>query len=814
MRCAGRILLPGLATAFAALALAAQGEAPKERQRLGEEALRALLDGKPEGTIKAAEQLLALDRKEFSKDHLRIADGLVPLASLYAQASHLDKAREAAREALALRVRRLGLFHWKTADARRMKSYVELLAGKTPAERARCFEAERLLEQAYQLRSKRRPREALPLLRKALAHQEQVLGKGHPDAARSLHQLGVVEGLELRFGGDQAAARQALEQAVAIRDKQLGRHPRTADSHIALGVLLRRQGRTDASLPHLVRGTRIRLQTLGDAQPDTLQAMESLVPLLWQAKKYDEARPFLKALAGVYRQSKKEPRRTATRLLDLADKLESVKEFIEAAACCQRVAALRAAEPGVGQKQLFELHLRATRDLLEAARDGRAGAALKGNLLLSQAGFLLRLERPAEARQVLEQVLPLTDKLSAVDRLRLARQLAEMGSWLALQRDYAAARRYLESAVAFHEKGQPTPHADTANALLALGGILAYQGDSAGAAARLRRALDIRTKVHGAGHAETTEVALALAALLQQLGQLADARETLQGSLAAHEKRRKPDPGRTAELCTHLGQVLQLQRDHEAARKHYERAVALYRTLPGKGAPESCWALMGLGQVLAASDAPRAGSLYREALELERAARGLAPHLSAMIRLTGLVGLAGCHENQGDFLAALDCLKPVPALRDQILSNSATLRTSAMAARRLVIDALVRHGLLRQKVGEDKEARRWLDQAADQGERQLGATDPTARSLGAPSLSLAGMGTGAVVHEVAAFSPPAAIPRPAAAMPSFGGLSNQAAPSCTLDDVCRRLEALERQRGTPPGILPAPRPLPRGEPTP
>jgi len=83
---------------------------------------------------------------------------------------------------------------------------------------------------------------------------------------------------------------------------------------------------------------------------------------------------------------------------------------------------------------------------------------------------------------------------------------------------------------------------------------------------------------------------------------------------------------------------------------------------------------------------------------------------------------------------------------------------------------------------------------------------------GATPLGVAGLASGAVLHEVAAIgpAPPAIAGRPLLAAPT---------PSCTLDDVCRRLEALEQRSlpGPRRELLPAPtpaRPMPRGEATP
>ena len=68
---------------------------------------------------------------------------------------------------------------------------------------------------------------AQPLLERALAIRENVLGPEHPDTAASVNNLGVLFGDQ----GDLAAAQPLLERALAIREKALGpEHPDTAMS--------------------------------------------------------------------------------------------------------------------------------------------------------------------------------------------------------------------------------------------------------------------------------------------------------------------------------------------------------------------------------------------------------------------------------------------------------------------------------------------------------------------------------------------------------------------------------------------------------
>src|SRR6266571_1058621 len=77
--------------------------------------------------------------------------------------------------------------------------------------------------------------DAMPVLVRALAVDEQLQGPDHPDTARVLNNLGCL----LRDQGDLAGARPNLQRALAIYEKLLGPdHPDTGRSLSILGILL------------------------------------------------------------------------------------------------------------------------------------------------------------------------------------------------------------------------------------------------------------------------------------------------------------------------------------------------------------------------------------------------------------------------------------------------------------------------------------------------------------------------------------------------------------------------------------------------
>src|SRR6266571_4022431 len=81
--------------------------------------------------------------------------------------------------------------------------------------------------------------DAMPVLVRALAVDEQLQGPDHPDTARVLNNLGSL----LQAQGDLVGARPHLQRALAIYKKSFGLdHPDIARSFNNLGWLLRDQG--------------------------------------------------------------------------------------------------------------------------------------------------------------------------------------------------------------------------------------------------------------------------------------------------------------------------------------------------------------------------------------------------------------------------------------------------------------------------------------------------------------------------------------------------------------------------------------------
>lgn len=137
--------------------------------------------------------------------------------------------------------------------------------------------------------------EAEPILQRAIAVKEKVLGPDHPDVARALIDLGTL----YRMRGEHGKAEVPTRRGVAILEKALGpEHPEVAGNLTNLGGRLRDQGKFAEAEPMLQRALAIRTKILPPDHPDIVRSTLGLANLYADQKKYAEADPlFQKCIA-------------------------------------------------------------------------------------------------------------------------------------------------------------------------------------------------------------------------------------------------------------------------------------------------------------------------------------------------------------------------------------------------------------------------------------------------------------------------------------------------------------------------------------
>jgi tetratricopeptide (TPR) repeat protein len=161
-------------------------------------------------------------------------------------------------------------------------------------------EAARLLDQAgFYLHERAQYTDAEPLLQRALAIREQVLGSAHPDTATSFNDLAILYEAQ----GKYEQAEPLYQRALVIREQVLGpSHPRTTVILNNLAQLYRAQGKYEQAEAFLQRALALREQAQGPKHPRTATILNNLGMLYYDQGKYEQAEPLLQRALAIREQ--------------------------------------------------------------------------------------------------------------------------------------------------------------------------------------------------------------------------------------------------------------------------------------------------------------------------------------------------------------------------------------------------------------------------------------------------------------------------------------------------------------------------------
>ncbi|HEY6148655.1 MAG TPA: serine/threonine-protein kinase, partial [Thermoanaerobaculia bacterium] len=219
-------------------------------QRIGElEKARPLL-----------EEALAVRRRVFGPEHVRVAESLNDLGVLLREKNEPAAAEPVLLQALAMRRKLLGPAHKDVAQ-----TLVEL--GRLYSDRGFDDRAE-------------------PLLREALAIRRKALGNQHHETATSENELALV----LWHRGDLPGAELAFREVLAINRKVLGEnHPDVSTSLNNLALIAGDRGDFRAAETLSRESLAIGRRTLGEKHPDIAAKLNNLSRALMEQGKLDEA---------------------------------------------------------------------------------------------------------------------------------------------------------------------------------------------------------------------------------------------------------------------------------------------------------------------------------------------------------------------------------------------------------------------------------------------------------------------------------------------------------------------------------------------
>ncbi len=193
------------------------------------------------------QQALAIGRRTFGADHVRVAQSLNDLGVLQRQLGNSVEAEPLLVESLAIRRRRLGNLHPDVAVT--------------------------LVELSRVLRDRGRGSEAEPLAREALAIRRQVFGDEHRETATSKNELGQI----LLERGDLAGAEPLLRENLETSARVLGEdHPNVGAAKSNVARLLIAKGDARAAEPLLRDAAAVSARVFGETHADYALRLNNL----------------------------------------------------------------------------------------------------------------------------------------------------------------------------------------------------------------------------------------------------------------------------------------------------------------------------------------------------------------------------------------------------------------------------------------------------------------------------------------------------------------------------------------------------------
>jgi tetratricopeptide (TPR) repeat protein len=202
---------------------------------------------------------------------------------------------------------------------------------------------------AQVLHATNRLAEAEPMMRRALAIDEQSYGVEHPSVARDLNNLALL----LRATNRLAEAEPLMRRALAIVERSNGtEHPTFAICLNSLAALLQATNRLAEAEPLMRRALAIDEQSYGAEHPNIARDLSNLAMLLLATSRLAEAEPLMRRALAIDEQSYgAEHPNVARNLNNLALMLHATNRLAEAEPLSSRVVAIFVAfEKATGHK--------------------------------------------------------------------------------------------------------------------------------------------------------------------------------------------------------------------------------------------------------------------------------------------------------------------------------------------------------------------------------------------------------------------------------------------------------------------------------
>jgi CHAT domain-containing protein/Flp pilus assembly protein TadD len=415
--------------------------------------------------------------------------------------------------------------------------------------------------------------EAHPLAEHSLEIREKLLGPEHPDVARTINHLAILNHVK----GDYARAELLFQRALTIREKVLGpEHPDVAASFNNLAEVYRQRGKYAKAEPLFRSAQAIWEKALGPEHPLVAASLNNLAIFYKTLGENTKAEPLLlRALAIRERALGPEHPETAISLGNLATFYSNRGDYAKAETLLQRALAIR-------EKVLGPEHPDVATSLNSLAILYKA----RGNHTKAEPFY-------RRALAIREKVLGREHSDVAVSHNNLAIFYSERG-------DYAKAEMLLQHALTIWETVLGREHLHVARALTSLANLYRNRGDYAKAELFYQRALTITKKAVRPEHPLVATCLNNLAILYYERGDYVKAEPLYQSALAMQEQSLGPRHKDVGRSLDNLATLYRKRGDYAKAEPLYQSALAIAENSVGPEHPDSAAVLHNLAVLYSA----------------------------------------------------------------------------------------------------------------------------------------------------------------------------------------------------------------------
>ena len=443
---------------------------------------------------------------------------------------------------------------------------------------------------------------AEPLMRRALAIDEDSFGPDHSDVARDLNNLATL----LQATNRLEDAEPLMRRALAIDEDSFGPdHPNVAIRLNNLATLLQDTNRLEDAEPLMRRALAIDEDSLGPDHPDVARDLNNLATLLQATNRLEDAEPLMRRALAIDEDSfGPDHPDVARHLNNLATLLQATNRLEDAEPLMRRALAIDEDSFGPDHPDVAR-HLNNLATLLQATnRMEDAEPLMRRALAIDEDSFgpdhpdvarhlnnlaqlLQDTNRLEDAEPLMRRALAIDEDSFGPDHPDVARDLNNLAQLLQDTNRLEDAEPLMRRALAIDEDSFGPDHPDVARHLNNLAQLLKATNRLEDAEPLMRRALAIDEDSFGPDHPDVARHLNNLATLLQATNRMEDAEPLMRRALAIDEDSFGPDHPDVARHLNNLAQLLKATNRLEDAEPLMRRALSIFKNSLGETHPNT-----------------------------------------------------------------------------------------------------------------------------------------------------------------------------------------------------------------------------------